>query len=122
MAILGFFLDLCYKSMVWGLAIIGLPLRLFTALYREIIKLEQQLREMKARLDSLACENKQLGQFLQVALSGSLLQDEAVIRRLQQRGGGRREEKWLFPGPDEEHKAVAIRRSLSAWRCQSWWG
>ncbi|KAK8949073.1 hypothetical protein KSP39_PZI006129 [Platanthera zijinensis] len=90
---------------------------------------------MKARLESLACENKELGQYLQdlEALGkassddktagiipwsgerregGATLQDDVVIRRGQQRGGGRREEKWLFPGLDEEHKAVAIRRSL----------
>lgn len=67
MAIVGFFLDLSYKSMVWALAILTFPLRLLTAFYREI-KLEQQLREMKAQLDSLACENKELGQCLQVAV------------------------------------------------------
>ncbi|KAK8957702.1 hypothetical protein KSP39_PZI000580 [Platanthera zijinensis] len=167
MAILGFFLDLTYKSMVWALALLTLPLRLLTALYREI-KLEQQLSQMKAQLESLACENMELGQCLQVAVKetsivekifqdieddyekaiakisllqneiqdlkalgkapwdddktasitpwsgkhiegGATLRDDVMIRRGDVGG---REERGPFRGSDEEHKAVAVRRSL----------
>ncbi|KAJ0110715.1 hypothetical protein Patl1_02660 [Pistacia atlantica] len=62
-----FHVNMICRTMSWTVALITLPLRVFTALQRERL-LEQQLHEMKLELETLVWDRKELEGYLQNAI------------------------------------------------------
>ncbi|XP_044501516.1 uncharacterized protein LOC123222681 [Mangifera indica] len=62
-----FHVNMICRTMSWTVALISLPLRVFTALQRETV-LEQQLHEMQLELETLAWDRKELEGHLQTAI------------------------------------------------------
>ncbi|XP_077238660.1 uncharacterized protein LOC143879881 isoform X2 [Tasmannia lanceolata] len=74
--IINFHVDVCWRVLIWTVALISLPFRVLNALGRER-QLEVHLNEMQIQLESLVWENKELEEQLQIAIK-----DRAIMETL----------------------------------------